>query len=83
MTLITNHIFMMYNPKPRCPETGRISRVRNRFYDNTAEQRYNSRLPMAKLVRQIGNKNGHTIAFLMKYRKNQLDQICGLINTAA
>lgn len=69
---------MMYTQKSRCPETGRLSRKRNRFHSAEAERRYNARRPIARLVRAIAPRNGHTIEWLMTYRKAELDQLKGL-----
>ena len=45
-----------YNHSSRCPETGRLSRKRNRFHDNAAEQRYGQKLVVAKQLRKHGTR---------------------------
>jgi len=70
---------MMYTQKSRCPETGRLSRKRNRFHSAEAERQYNARLGTARLVRKILPRNGHTIKYLMNYRQAELDTLRSLL----
>lgn len=57
----------MYIRSSRCPETGRLSRVRNRFHDNAAEQRYQQKLIVAKQLRSHGTR--YSAEFLARFNK--------------
>lgn len=46
----------VYNRASRCPQTGRLSRERNRFHDVAAEQRFEQKLDVARELRKKGTR---------------------------